>query len=874
MRDIKSTMDEPVSNRDQLWWTNPFDPESSLGSQIREVGKKYAGRPAVLVDHEQWLTHGDIHQHARGLEGVMRSALDAHRCPVVCLVSTNASLYIALVLLTGLGADFSMLDPASPPKRNASAVDSIGAKIVLVDSLTIGVGRSLAGESGQLICLDDATNRVEESLDLENDQCKASDVAVDDGRMFIFTSGSTGQPKGVVRSYSSMLHTQYNLSKRCQYESEDIMFYTGSPGHVGTINDALSVLLNGHASVPFSLEGIDIGILWRMFIKHNITKAALPPSLLRVFLNYGMEHKAASSLRCMVGSGEALLRSDVELFFKVFDDSVTLWQSYGSTECGHMCWGSYSNADSQGTGPLELSMITDGVNVEVLDEEGNCVSSDEVGVIRVRTRSLADGYTQESHESKNGFGEDSKGRYFFTGDRARMLDGKKMIILGREDRQVNIHGRRLELSEVESAIMSLDEWGEASVVVVEDQSASRHITAMVCSKTHAEENVVKLRRDLESLLPQSAIPKFIIAAESLPKTTAGKVDLEAVTKIMHDQYKESRTRETSKADAPVGSIENWIADAWQEVLKSEGRPGREIDFDVFGGDSLDAISLCLVMGQQFGIDFDVDFITANSTIRSQAHSLQGSEVQIAQSRFVTLHRSDEGPVVFLFPGSGGHAWVYRSFARELHDQSCTLVAINYLISQDADHHDLKPDNMAEEVLAFLQEAQLGHRPVVFAGFSLGSLVCSSVAESIRTRCDENRVQCLLLLDPSPLSSSVGIKQRISRMRSKVRNVQKRAQKESRRERAQRRLDIEILRTTRALKSNYQPDSTVTRNHKCYALLTGQGKNEASSNGELFDQRVDDSNVEIIEDLQHLDLLRQRGVGRCAEWVWSKIESLR
>ncbi len=848
----------------ELWWAKPHDPSMSLRSQIHTIRDQHADRRAVLVAPDQWLTHGDLHRRALRLTQAINAARKANPGPIACLVGTNASLYVCLICVINANADFSMLDPASPPKRNQLAAQSIDAQIVLVDHTTVHLAAALVGNTGIIINIDTDES---EQVDTEFN----TDDAYQEGRAFIFTSGSTGQPKGVIRSFASMLHSQYNISARLSYEPTDTLLYMGSPGHVGTINDALSVLLNGHASVALSLENLDISAVWKAIIKYQITKASLAPSLMRVCLRYGAEHEKATSMKCVAASGEPLLRSDIALFYSLFDESVQLWQSYGSTECGHMCAGYYSPQDAIGIGPLPLNKPASDVHIEIIDENENPILPGSEGDIRVRTPGLAEGYTTAYQSSKNGFGCDEDGRYFITGDRAQLLDDHKIVIIGRADRQVNIHGRRLELSEVESAILSIKGTIDASVVLLERTDQSHQIAAMV--STSGEGDVRMLRRELGLLLPQSAVPRLIQVVDQLPKTITGKTDVQAVTQALQSVHLQSCTHTAPQDDPPIGPTENWIADAWQEVMRTKRRPDRNIGFDEYGGDSLNAINLCLTLGQQFGIEVGINFITDHPTIAMQAQFLLQSDQIVKHNRFVCLQNTDTGPVLFLFPGLGGHAWVYRAFARELGQQTCTLIAINYLTSTNANNPALHPKHLAQEITAHLSSNQLQNRELFFAGYSMGSLVASGVANAIEQTEAPPTIQALFLLDPSPLASPTPLRRGINFAKKVVRRFRSTKPEHVLEQAAHRHLDMEVQCTSKALYQYYHPNTTSIANHRpCRALFTRQGYAKMPSNHTIFGHHLQNNDLTVLEGLNHLDLLRDKGVARCAQWVWEHIES--
>ncbi|HCT44099.1 MAG TPA: hypothetical protein DF699_02655, partial [Phycisphaerales bacterium] len=93
------------------------------------------------------------------------------------------------------------------------------------------------------------------------------------------------------------------------------------------------------------------------------------------------------------------------------------------------------------------------------------------------------------------------------------------------------------------------------------------------------------REQLREHLPSFAIPARLVSTPSLPRTTTGKTDLTSVQASLEHAL---RSTMTGAGAPPRGSTENWVADAWQTVLGVEDRPSRDVAFDQYGGDSLNA----------------------------------------------------------------------------------------------------------------------------------------------------------------------------------------------------------------------------------------------------------------------------------------------
>ena len=96
--------------------------------------------------------------------------------------------------------------------------------------------------------------------------------------------------------------------------------------------------------------------------------------------------------------------------------------------------------------------------------------------------------------------------------------------VGRKDSQVKIMGRRIELSEIESEILRLEECSEVFVGVVQGMTELPVLSAWVATA----ENADFIRNELRKVLPAYMIPRSIITLGELPKNRNGKIDRQAL----------------------------------------------------------------------------------------------------------------------------------------------------------------------------------------------------------------------------------------------------------------------------------------------------------------------------------------------------------
>src|SRR5262249_23389202 len=162
-------------------------------------------------------------------------------------------------------------------------------------------------------------------------------------------------------------------------------------------------------------------------------------------------------------------------------------------------------------------------------------------------------------------------RLYRTGDIARYGSDGTLVFAGRRDAQIKIRGFRVELDEIEAALLRATGVREAAVVV-RGEGARASLAAFVVPTTKATFDAAAARETLRLGLPEYMVPADILAVDALPQTPTGKVDRRALNAI--EASVQPRTR-TPARDA----LERSIAAVWREILDSAEEDIHESFFD-------------------------------------------------------------------------------------------------------------------------------------------------------------------------------------------------------------------------------------------------------------------------------------------------------
>lgn len=421
------------------WHWQVFDDRWSLASLLRSSADRHAARRAFLSADAGWLTHGDLWRRAGIVRGALHTAGVPGSAVVACITEIGVPWVTAVVALMATGRTYVALEPGAPDALNARCLDESGADVVLAEARFKDQALRLAGPNRRVLVIggDDAVG--EESAGI-------ADVSPEATAAIVFTSGSTGGPKGLIRSQRSLAHAAYSFGQVCGDSADLTVLYFGTASHVASLNTLLRCLIGGFGLIAEHFSAVDLDRVGTTLADRGVNVIVCGPALLRLVLDQ-VTGTPLPEMQLALVSGSALTGADAVRWHAAFP-GIPIMQNYGSTETGPMAAGRYVTAPDPSTGVLPLQITHEDCVIELVDADGRLVPPGRTGRIRIRSKYLADGYLNRARESSGGFGSDSDGRFFLTGDLAVRGAAGELFVLARSDRQVKVHGRRVDLADV------------------------------------------------------------------------------------------------------------------------------------------------------------------------------------------------------------------------------------------------------------------------------------------------------------------------------------------------------------------------------------------------------------------------------------------
>ncbi|MDO6435744.1 condensation domain-containing protein, partial [Flavitalea sp. BT771] len=191
----------------------------------------------------------------------------------------------------------------------------------------------------------------------------------------------------------------------------------------------------------------------------------------------------------------------------------------------------------------------------------------------------------------------------------RWLPDGNLEYIGRNDEQVKIRGHRVELSEIEQALMRLEGITQSCVLVKDRQVQSGRMKYLVGYYLSAVDTATPtatwIEEQLSKILPDYMIPDALIAMDTFPLTKNGKLDRNALP--------EPDFGPSEEYIAPRTAVEAAVRLIWEEVLGVEGISIKDNFFRI-GGNSMLAITVIARIQKAFSVEITVKELFLNTTI--------------------------------------------------------------------------------------------------------------------------------------------------------------------------------------------------------------------------------------------------------------------
>jgi amino acid adenylation domain-containing protein len=593
--------------------------EHSIPDSFEKIVRMNPDRVAVKTKN-LLLTYAELNRAANQIACAIVAQCGEEKAPVAVSLGHGADIIIAILALWKSGKIYVPLDPALPHASNIAILDATHARLVVSDTSH----RDYIGQ----VQRDIRVINIDKPAGTVSAENLGTSIAPDNPAYVLFTSGSTGQPKGVMQNHRNVLNQIKRETNGLHICADDRLILVRSCSAIGGIRIVLSALLNGAAVYPINVARDGHAELADVLAREEITIYDSTPTTFRHFIPVLAKEPRFPHLRPIRLSSEPVHKQDVDLYKKHFSRDCIFANSLGLTETAGTIRHNLIDHDTKVTSDtVPVGYAVEEMEVLLLDDDGHEVGVDEIGEIAVRSRYLSPGYWGNAELTQAKFIVGSDGgdnRLYLTGDLGRMLADGSLVHLGRKDFQVKVRGYKIDVAEIERALLALDSIEAVVVVARADRDDDLSLVAYLVSAITPAPTISALRRALSAKLPEYMIPASFVLLEALPTTPTGKVDRGRLPLT-------DRTRPALDAVfvRPRSECERSLTIIWQDVLHID-KIGIDDNFFDLGGNSLRLAEVNLKLHTVFEKDISLVEMFALPTVRTLAEYFTQPEDKLAK----------------------------------------------------------------------------------------------------------------------------------------------------------------------------------------------------------------------------------------------------
>lgn len=500
----------------------------------------------ALIDEQGSISYADLHADANRMSQCLAAGGVKRQERVVVWMKRSSQVVMSMLGILKADAIYVPVDAKAPVERFLKVLGDCRPSALICDEKLL---QSLSGQREALqgiglIVLFGAANAAPEPLEppalrWENvppaSRQPLSYRNIDtDAAYILYTSGSTGSPKGVVVSHLNVI-SYVDWAVDCfDITSRDRVLST-APFHFDMSTFDIYTALKAGATLCIASERqlLFPGKVLDLVEKEGVTIWKGVSSLLMYLSSTGsLKEGRIPTLERVLFGGEVLPTKHLINWMTSYP-SKRFYNVYGPTEAtGISAYYPVEKIPSGIDEAIPIGRACANTEIFVLAEDDRPARIGETGEICIRGSGLSLGYWNDEEKTSRAFvrnplGSSQHDRIYRTGDLARLRSDGLLEYLGRKDFQIKFMGYRIEMFEIERAILALENIQHAAVMLCNtSQSEIAELVAFIEGPQAGDSDAIL--QGLGRSLPSYMLPKQIIPLERIPLNDRGKTDRAAL----------------------------------------------------------------------------------------------------------------------------------------------------------------------------------------------------------------------------------------------------------------------------------------------------------------------------------------------------------
>ncbi|MCY1015586.1 non-ribosomal peptide synthetase [Pyxidicoccus sp. MSG2] len=604
---------------------------STLPEVFARVVARFPDKVAV-ESGEARLTYRELDARANQLAWHLRELGVTTDSRVAIAVERSLELVVALVAILKAGAAYVPLDPSYPRERLVAMMEDARPGVLVTTRAQV---ERLPAEGLSTVVLEDVSISSRPAT-------HPPPAALPDSLAYIdFTSGSTGRPKGVGTPHVAVLRTVFGVDF-ARFGPEETFLLLAPISFDASTLELWGALLHGSRLVVMPPQAPSLEELGQVLQRTGVTTLWLTAGLFTQMVDGHLE--GLRTVKQLLTGGDVVSAPHARRVLETLHIPVT--NGYGPTESTVFATTFRMTDAAQAGASLPIGRPLGNTRVYVLDAHGQPLPVGVPGELFIGGDGLARGYVEQPALTAERFVPDAfsglpGARLYRTGDRVRWSADGTLEFLGRLDAQVKLRGFRIELPEIEAALLSHADVREAVALVREDVPGDKRLVGYVVAPEPLD--VAALRTHLKQRLPDYMVPSALVRLDAFPLTANAKVNRKALP-----APDAAASGQDKVYVAPRTPTEEGLAALWTEVLRVP-RVGAHDNFFELGGHSLLATQVASRIRSTFGVELSLRTLFAEPTLEALAariDSVRGSTTGSQAPAIVPVPRTGPLPLSF------------------------------------------------------------------------------------------------------------------------------------------------------------------------------------------------------------------------------------
>ena len=484
---------------------------------------------------DETITYSELWSYSDKIAGHINETVDNDKQPIVVYGHKSPLMLAAFLACVKTGHPYCPVDISMPQERLKDIVEASETKllIAMVDTEVTAANKWTMAEVNAMVA--------EDATELPKDNY----VSGSDVYYIIFTSGSTGKPKGVMIT-ADCLDNYLDWMEQIMNRSTDkkqLTYLNQAPFSFDlSVMDTYTSLYTGGTiwSMEKRLQE-DMGLMHTKLKESGLNVWVSTPSFMNVcLLNKEFNGEKLPDFTTFLFCGEVLTNKTARELMKRFPKAEVI-NTYGPTESTVAVTEVVINDEMAGSEhPLSIGYDKPGTKIFIMDDKYTYPGKPEgeKGEIVIAGNTVAAGYLNQPELTADKFFKlstpDGDMWAYKTGDEG-YKEKELLYYCGRMDFQIKLNGYRIELGDIESNILEMDDVTYCVVLPIERRGEVKGLAAFVTLDHPVEDEFEysqSVRKYIAEKLPHYMVPKKCIVLDEMPMTNNGKADRRALKEML------------------------------------------------------------------------------------------------------------------------------------------------------------------------------------------------------------------------------------------------------------------------------------------------------------------------------------------------------